>query len=184
MAQVRITLDQDLLDTLQAQADQAGLTLSALIAEKVQFAPAAANAAAQDAFTLDQATEAFLRALQPGHADLIRQCANDTRQKPAAYLLSAITLAYENGQTSLLLPQFVGERLAANSTLQHGIGHCQWCGHDFPMTRPGQIYCPTPSVPGGEACSRQAALQPITQRRQLQPPDLQYAPTPRHTLTR
>ena len=69
MAQVRITLDQDLLDTLQAQADQAGLTLSALIAEKMQFAPAAANAATQDAFTLDQATEAFLRALQPGHGD-------------------------------------------------------------------------------------------------------------------
>ena len=58
MAQVRITLDQDLLDTLQAQADQAGITLSALIAEKAQYAPAAANAATQEAFTLDQATDA------------------------------------------------------------------------------------------------------------------------------
>ena len=41
MAQVRITLDQDLLDTLHAQTDQTGITLSALIAEKAQYAPAA-----------------------------------------------------------------------------------------------------------------------------------------------
>lgn len=184
MAQIRISLDQELIDTLQAQADQAGLSLSALIAEKAQFAPAAANTATQDAFTLDQATDAFLRVLQPGHADLIRQCANDTRQKPAAYLLSAITLAYENGQTSLLLPQCAGERLADTSAMQHGTGHCLWCGHDFAMTRPGQVYCPTPSVPGGESCSRQAALAPITNRRQMQTPDLQYAPTPRHAAAR
>ena len=181
MAQVRITLDQDLLDTLQAQADQAGISLSALITEKAQYAPAAANAATQEAFTLDQATDAFLRVLHPGHADLIRQCANDTRQKPAAYLLSALTLAYENGQTSLLLPQYVGERLASTSPVQHGTGHCQWCGHEFTMTRPGQIYCPAPSVPGGESCSRQAALAPIVNRRAVRSTDLQYAPTPHVT---
>jgi hypothetical protein len=184
MAQIRISLDQSLIDDLQAQADAAGITLSALLAEKAQFAPAAAPASTQDVFTLDQAADAFLRVLAPGHADLIRQCANDTRQKPAAYLLSAITLAYENGQTSLLLPAYVGERLAATAPAQHGIGHCQWCGHDFQLTRPGQIYCPTPSVPGGQSCSRQAALAPIVNRRQAQSADLTYAPSPKHTLAR
>ena len=169
MAQIRISLDQSLIDDLQAQADAAGITLSALLAEKAQFAPAAAPASTQDVFTLDQAADAFLRVLAPGHADLIRQCANDTRQKPAA---------------SLLLPAYVGERLAITSPTQHGVGHCQWCGHEFAMTRPGQIYCPTPSVPGGQSCSRQAALAPIVNRRQAQSADLTYAPSPKHTLAR
>ena len=64
MAQIRISLDQSLIDDLQAQADAAGITLSALLAEKAQFAPAAAPASTQDAFTLDQAADAFLRVLE------------------------------------------------------------------------------------------------------------------------
>jgi hypothetical protein len=179
MAQLRISLDQDVIDTLQAQADADGKTLSALIAEKAAFAPAVANASTQEAFTLDQAAEAFMRVLAPGHADLIRACANETRQKPVAYLLSAITLAYENGQTSLLLPQCTGERIAVSSPAATGTAVCQWCRASFIMTRPGQIYCPVPAIPNGESCSRQAALAPIAKRRQAVDASLQWAPPAR-----
>jgi len=184
MASLRFELDDEAAATLRAEAEAGGKKLSELLVEKVTFAPALANEPTQTALTLDQAADAFLRVLAPGHADLIRQCANDNRQKPAAYLLSAITLAYENGQTSLLLPQCAGERIAASTSAQHGVGSCQWCGHDFPMTRPGQIYCPVPSVPGGESCSRQAALAPIVNRRHVQSIDTQYAPTPKHATAR
>lgn len=179
MAQLRISLDQDLIDTLQAQADADGKTLSALIAEKAAFAPAAANASTQEAFTLDQAADAFMRVLEPGHADLIRTCANDKGQKPVAYLLSAIALAYENGQGSLLLPQYTSERIAVSSPSATGTAVCQWCHAPFTLTRPGQIYCPVPAVPNGESCSRQAALAPIAKRRQAVDASHQWAPPAR-----
>lgn len=163
MARLNIALPEDLVERLRFDADAEGVNVSTIIENRLQFAPNAAPEKEQKAFTLDEAAEVFMSVLDRGHVELIRSCAADTKQRPSAYLLSAIKLAHENGQTSLLLPSCLGERLDPLA-IQTGQVQCDWCHDMFTMTRPGQKYCPQPKTAGQESCSRQAALDAIRNR--------------------
>lgn len=152
----KIKISEPCAVELRKQAESMGLTINTLmtqlIEERATITP-----------SIDIAAGVFLSYLEPEHRKLIIDCAEETHRSPAAYIMSYIQRAHDQGATSVPVAEAVDPSVHAPLTIANGadVGPtlCEWCQHPFTATQDGQRYCPPPS--DGESCGRQASLAAI-----------------------
>lgn len=157
----KIKISEPCAMELRRQAETAGITVNTMMTqileERVTLVP-----------SIDVAAGVFLSHLEPEHQKLILDCAAETQRSPAAYIMSYIQRAHDQGATALPIAEALDPSLHQPLSLPNGatmdVVLCEWCQRPIPTPYVGQRYCPAP--PEGESCGRQAALAAIRAARQ------------------
>lgn len=146
---------------LRKQADALGVTVNTLMAQLIEERATVTP-------SIDVAAGVFLSHLEPEHRKLILDCAEDTHRSPAAYIMSYIQRAHDQGATALPVAEArdpsLQQPLAFANQADPGVVLCEWCQHPLVTPYAGQRYCAPPAE--GESCGRQAALATIRAARQ------------------
>lgn len=144
---------------LRRQAESMGLTINTLmtqlIEERATITP-----------SIDVAAGVFLAHLEPEHRKLILDCAAETNRSPAAYIMSYIQRARDQGATASPIAEALDPSVQQQFAFPNGaevgvVKLCEWCQR--PLTeigvKEGHRYCLPPT--DGESCGRQAGLAAI-----------------------
>lgn len=167
----KIKISEPCAGELRRQADAAGITINSMIAqlveERVSLVP-----------SIDIAAGVFLSHLEPEHQKLILDCAAETNRPVAAYIMSYIHRAHDQGATALPIAETLDPTLKQPLSIPNGAPIeavlCEWCQRPIPTPYAGQRYCPAPQE--GESCGRQAALATIRASRKKTSDDSIPAP--------
>src|SRR3990172_8618543 len=79
---------------LRRQAEALGVTINTLMTQLIEERAALTP-------SIDTAAGVFLAHLEPEHRKLILDCATETHRSPAAYIMSYIQRAHDQGATAL-----------------------------------------------------------------------------------
>jgi len=141
---------------LRKQADALGITINTLMAQLIEERATVTP-------SIEIAAGVFLSHLEPEHRKLIIDCAEETHRSPAAYIMSYIQRAHEQGATALPIAEALDPSsqlpLAFANNADPGVMLCEWCQRPITTPHAGQRYCSTPV--DGESCGRQASLAAI-----------------------
>ena len=150
----KIKISEQRAAELRRQAEEIGVTVNTMIAKTVEDAPPP---------TLDAAAAVFLAQLTDEHRKLILDCAQETGRTPAAYILSYIMRAHDQGATAVPIAETLEEARITPLPVGNATKRCEWCHQPFQADRPDQRYCPPPL--DGESCGRQAGLDAVRKAR-------------------
>lgn len=156
----KIKISEPCAVELRRQADTLGVTINTLMSQLIEERATVTP-------SIDVAAGVFLSYLEPEHRKLILDCAAETQRSPAAYILSYILRAHEQGATALPVPEAADPvqhlPLARANGAEADVQACDWCHRPFTPTHEGQRYCPDPAE--GESCGRQAGLAAVRAKR-------------------
>lgn len=137
-----------------------------LVVEMVQDALSAPARSAPPAplaprdITLHEAAEVILAHLAPDHRTLLLAIAADLGHPVEAFIMSYCHIAYDRGETAMVL----GDRIPdgpARAVVNQPPSGCEMCGKPIKC---GTRYCPEPDD-GTPGCGRQAGLRIMHQKR-------------------
>jgi len=156
----KIKISEPCAVELRKQAESMGLTINTLMTQLIEERATVTP-------SVDVAAGVFLAHLEPEHRKLILDCAADTQRSPAAYIMSYIKRAHDQGATAVPVSETFDPSTQLSflppNNAEVGPVLCEWCQRPFTPTQEGQRYCPPPV--DGESCGRQAGLAAIREAR-------------------
>lgn len=145
-------------DRIKEIATERGVTITAVFNELLVAALDTAPPWVTQARTIDYAAETILSALPAQHQQLIREVAQERHRPIAAFIMSYVLLALEQGRAAQLLSEYADPlslTLAGLKEREKGtMKSCEYCHMPFEVTKDGQRYCPPPAE--GESCGAKA----------------------------
>lgn len=110
--------------------------------------------------TVEDAAKLIIATLEPEHQSLIRQLAKDSQRPLAAYVISPMLLAKENGQASVVIGEWADKGPFDTKIPTPDTSQCEYCGGTFTPMRDGQRFCPPPPDES-DSCGRKWNLDKI-----------------------
>lgn len=104
--------------------------------------------------TTEAAAKLLVDCLEPEHRNLIYTLAKETMRPLAAYVMSPLLLARENGRVGVVIGKWADARLDTNHAPINTTNTCEFCRKEFNMEREGQRFC-MPKLEDADSCGRQ-----------------------------
>lgn len=126
--------------------------------------------------TLDDACEVILSQLEPEHQRLLRQLALETGRPVAAFVISPILLARDNGTFQVLLGQWMDSQPAQGRiTMRTTALTCEYCHKTIEAPRRhDQRFCNEPE--DGDSCGRKWNIEQLRAKRDPKVVEATYGP--------
>jgi hypothetical protein len=156
---VTLTLATAVYDQVKEVVDgRDGATITSVVNELLQYGLDQAPPWVVKDRSLDDACETILQALPETQRNLIREVSAERNRPIAAFIMSYVLLAIEQGRTAQLMAEYADPgKLSLTSLHEQYQGEmrtCDYCRAPFKAKKIGERYCPPPAE--GESCGTKA----------------------------
>jgi hypothetical protein len=170
---VTLTLATAVYDQVKDVVDgRDGATITSVVNELLQYGLEQAPSWVVKDRSLDDACETIMQSLPETQRTLIREVSSERNRPVAAFIMSYVLLAIEQGRVAQLMAEYADPGKLSLTSLheqyQGEMRSCDFCRAPFKANRIGERYCPPPAE--GDSCGAKAykkayeAMRKVRQR--------------------
>lgn len=119
----------------------------------------------------ETAAKLLIDCLEPEHKNLIYALAKETNRPLAAYVMSPLLLAREQGRVGVVVGNWSDMKASAVQQPMPNSQICEYCGQSFEPKRPGQRFCP-PLPDDSDSCGRKYHVEKQRENLSHRPPSM------------